>query len=309
MAISIGVDYVGGQWRYCVIDQGNLSELHTFADAGTLLTALNQTCTLYPEPGLVLALNAQTPLRALSTLTEPQLVRLLREDAAAFAFPADLAAMQTLYALSIQSYCAPAVAYLPTVPAYRRLLRAALGDAGEVCTVVALLHHMREQGAGWQEMNFIYLHLSERGICALVVQDGRIVNGIARLQGSGQTTAHAQLRDLEYTEAAPRVDSEVFQTLYREAFWEGLTQELAGLLAIHHLEDLVVLGQQSDELVERLADTYQVYLFPHAQSEATGYEAALGAAILAEGLNQPGTAAELVDYLQITSAHSFTIGS
>jgi hypothetical protein len=81
-----------------------------------------------------------------------------------------------------------------------------------------------------------------------------------------------------------------------------LTQELAGLLAVHHSEDIVVLGQQSERLVERLADTYQVYLFPYAHSEREGYESAIGAALLAEGLEQAGSSGAVVDHLQLRQA-------
>jgi hypothetical protein len=95
------------------------------------------------------------------------------------------------------------------------------------------------------------------------------------------------------------VESEILRQALDEAYWEGLIQELAGFMATHHIEDIVVLGEESSTLVERLADLYQVYLFPYAHTEREGYEVALGAAILAEGLNQIQSAAELVAYLQI----------
>jgi len=95
---------------------------------------------------------------------------------------------------------------------------------------------------------------------------------------------------------------ETFRRAFSEAFWEGLTQELAGLIAIHHIEDIVVLGKESASLIERLADIYHVYLFPHAHTEREGYEAALGAALLAEGLEQDSSARDVVNRLQIRQA-------
>ena len=60
-------------------------------------------------------------------------------------------------------------------------------------------------------------------------------------------------------------------------------------------------------MIERLADVYQVYLFPHAHTEREGYEAALGAALLAEGLEQDGSACEVVNRLQIRQANRIAL--
>lgn len=45
-----------------------------------------------------------------------------------------------------------------------------------------------------------------------------------------------------------------------------------------------------------------VCLFPYAVTDGAGYEAALGAALLAEGLKQDGHTAEVVNHLQIPQA-------
>ncbi len=68
-----------------------------------------------------------------------------------------------------------------------------------------------------------------------------------------------------------------------------------------------MLGQESARLIERLADSYQIYLFPQASSEHEGYEAALGAALLAEGLELGGSAADVVNHLQIRQAEQVAL--
>lgn len=304
MTIRIGIDYFPEQWRVCGVEQGKAVELHTLAETGELLTLVRQMCALYPEPTIVLSLDVSTPFRALAELTDEQIDRLVQRYHPAPAFTEIREVLRALRSMSARVYCAPSVEYLPTVPLYRRLMRPALGSANEVCAAVALLHHMREQEAPWPEMNFFCVNARENGSCALVIKDGEIVNGLGVLQGSALPSAYGYLADLE---SVPEPENEerraTLQQAQREAFWEGLTQELAGLIAIHHIEDIVLLGKEGASLIERLADVYQVYLFPHAHTEREGYEAALGAALLAEGLERDGCAREVVERLQIRQAN------
>jgi len=72
-------------------------------------------------------------------------------------------------------------------------------------------------------------------------------------------------------------------------------------MAVHHLEDIIVRGPRKDAFIERFSDTYQVYHYPQGEPDAEGYEAAIGAGIIAEGLRYPGLAAEVVERLQICS--------
>lgn len=304
MTVSIGVDYVAEQWRMCLIEEGRPATLHTCSTSDELLALVRQTCVTYPEPTIVVSLDVTTPFSALPALTDEQLDRLAQRYHPTPAFTEVRTVLQALRVLSLHSYCAPSVEYLPTVPLHRCLMRPALGTASEVCAVVALLHHMHELQAAWSEMNFLYVNASKNGTCALTIVDGQIVNGIGTLQGSSLPVAYGYLATLETTEGLGEEERRVaLQQALGEAFWEGLTQELSGLLAIHHLEDIVVLGRESAGLIERLADTYQVYLFPHAQTEREGYEAALGAALLAEGIEQDGSAAEVVARLQLRAAN------
>ncbi|HLI68137.1 MAG TPA: DUF1464 family protein [Ktedonobacteraceae bacterium] len=308
MTVSVGVDYAAGSWRVCCVDQGKLIEFHEFSTVNDLLAWIHGSCPLYPEPTMVLSLDVTAPFSALPALTSEQVDRLLQRYRPLPAFTEVSAVLQILRSISVRSYCAPSVEYLPTVPLHRRLLRPGLGTANEVCAVVALLRHLREQEASWPEMSFLYVNAGVGGVCALVIQDGQIVNGIGTLQGTSLPLAYRYLAMLE-TAQGEQDDArhEALQKALHEAFWEGLTQELAGLLATHHIEDMVVLGQESARLIERLADSYQIYLFPQASSEHEGYEAALGAALLAEGLELGGSAADVVNHLQIRQAEQVAL--
>lgn len=306
MAVSFGLDYASGQWKVCRVEQGQLAEQHVFENAHTLLEALHRFSAANPEAPLVISLDVATPFATLSELSAERLERLARRYHPTPAFREVTAVLQAVRTLSARCYCAPSVEYLPTVPLHRFLMRPALGSARELCTVVALLHFMREQQATWEEMSFFCVNASENGTSVLVIANGQVVNGINTLQGSAVPVAYGCLASLEGAQDLAEETSGLsaqLQTALDEAFWEGLAQELAGLLAIHHSEDLVVLGKQSEKLVERLGDTYQIYLFPHAHTEREGYEAALGAALLGEGLlAQAGGASEVVERLQIRQA-------
>ncbi|HEU5382688.1 MAG TPA: DUF1464 family protein [Ktedonobacteraceae bacterium] len=307
MPIHIGVDYTPGEWRVCTLDQGHPAQFRTVATAGELLDALNQVCALYPEPTIMLSLDVAMPLSALRTFSEEQLERLAQRYHPDPAFTEVRQVLSALQALSTHSYCAPSVEYLPTIPLHRRLMRSLPGSASELCAVVTLLHHMRKQEASWPEMNFFYVHTSEQATCILVLKDGQVINGMSTLQGLSLLAQRGYLGQRETLEGVEEgARQAMIQQALNEAFWEGLTQELAGLMAIHHSEDIVMLGQESDSLAARLADLYQVYLFPHLQSESIGYEAALGAALLAEGLDQEGLASEVSAHLQILQASSLT---
>lgn len=302
MTQSLGIDYTPGQWRVCRVEQGQVAELHLFGNADEMLALTHQLCAHYPEPTIVVSLDVATPFVTLSTLNDEPLEHLVQRYHPTPAFLEVKAALQALRALSLRSYCAPSVEYLPTVPLHRYLMRPALGSARKVCAVVALLHFMREQQASWEEMNFFCVDAGENGTCVLVIVNGQVVNGIDTLQGSALPAVYAYLASAQgFAEGEQSRDAEL-QPALDEAFWEGLTQELSGLLAVHRMEDIVVLGQRGDRLIERLADTYQVYLFPRVHPEHEGYESALGAALLAEGLEQGSVSAEIVMRLQLQQA-------
>ncbi len=308
MTLHIGIDYQPDQWRVCIIGHNEAPELHTLGTAREVLTAISAVCTRGAIPTLIVSLDVTTPFLSMQSMNDGQLDRLVQRY-----HPTPMASevsevLQELRAMHIHSYCAPSVEYLPTLPAHRRLMRPTLGTANELCALLALLQHMREQEAIWQEMNFLYVNASSTGVCILVIKGGQVVNGIGTVQGSSFSAASGYLEMLETADDLGEQEQRAhLQRAFREAFWEGLTQELAGLMAIHHIEDIVVLGQRSGDLVERLAGVYQIYYFPYARTEREGYEAASGAALMAEGLEHTGSAAEVVQHLQIRHASRLTL--
>jgi predicted butyrate kinase (DUF1464 family) len=284
MTMSIGIDYKPGSWKTCLAENGQTVELCTFTTSDETLNYIEDVCALYPEPILALSSSLETTLRSLQTLAEEQ-GTLTPEMADLRTFLLNIGSLNT------HNFHIPSLKNLKSVPRYRKRKRKDMGDAGKLSTVAALLYRMRQQEAAWPEMRFLYLEVSENKRSIVVIKDGRIVDGL-------NVTMEDEMADEEEDE----------QEL-EQAFWEGLSEDVAGLMAIHHFEDIVVVDRRSStqdkkntgSVVDRLGDMYQFYLFPRNESEPEGFEAAIGAALIAEGLFRPSLASEVVERLQVKS--------
>ena len=296
MPMSIGIDSTKADWKTCLMENGQTLELCSFVDFAAVLAYVEHLCALYPEPTI--------------TVSYP--------DSSRNGIEPFLTAVKTI---NLNSYCLPGIKQLPTVPAHRKLNRLQMGAADQLCTVAMLLYRLCERETAWSEMNFLCLQVEQDSLGILVVQDGQIVNGLSGTAGVSEVRLHLHMDgDFSYS-----FGSDHHESIYRSdwlnpaeaskhelsngharqhAFWEGLAQELAGLMAIHHCEDIVVLGQQKETVIEWFDDLYQLYHFLYKDSDRQGFEAAIGAAILAEGLSHNGVAAEVVERLQIRSAIS-----
>lgn len=266
--LSIGVDEQQGIWKTCLLEDSQVLELSSFENTTSVLTYLEQTCATYPEPIMMVSLDKG---------------RWNTEALDRFLIAID--------SMNLNSYTVPPLRSLPSLPPYRKLIRDSLGEAHVLCSVTTLLYRMRQREAVWPEMRFLFLET--RGLVSnvAVIEDGRIVNGVTSmlLESRGQQKQPDERGDGE-----------------DEAFWEQLAQTLVGLLAVHHIEDIVITGDRTDEVIAHFDDSYQFYLFPHDAQEQKGYEAAIGAALLAEGFYAPGLAAQVVERLQVSFVQSPT---
>ena len=291
MALSIGIDYSKGAWKSCLMENGRPLELQLFNDNAAALTYLRQTCALYPDPMIALASDVNILLTSLSNPTEQQSHEISgqHEDQQRTSAINDL--LIGIGSINFNSYGLPAIRCLPGVPAYRRRGRPDMGSSNKLCSVVTLMHRLRRQEAIWQEMRLLYLDIDQNSRSIIVIEDGRVVNGLGENAGAyadgPRQPAPGDIAN----------GSDCMETLAEQAFWEGVVQDLAGLMAIHHLDDVVVTGSRKEAAIEHLEDSYQFYHFPYDGSE--GFEAAVGAAIIAEGLRYPGLAREVVERLQL----------
>jgi hypothetical protein len=308
MSLSIGIDYGRRSWKLCLLDEAQPPEYHCFASPAELLASLTRLCALFPEPVIALAAGKGLPLERLDRLVSEQVDALTAGYDEPVFPPSSPAAsavsetlpqtqespplvltsfLETLRSLNLHSYVLPSLAHLPTVPAYRLLLERLPSSPAAVCRVVTLLYRLRQREASWPEMRFLVLEARSASWQVLVVEDGYLTNGV-----------HGKPQDLTLPllplAAAPT------EGLFEQAYWEGLLRDLAGLLAIHHLDEVVISGRRSETLATRLGEVYQLYYFPYAPHEPHGFEAALGAALIASGLQHPRSlAAEVVQHLQL----------
>lgn len=282
MTMSIGIDYKAGTWKTCFTENGQTIELCTFGNSDATLAYIESICAVYSEPIIALSSALETTLCSMQALLEEQ------EHSAT---PADVADLHT-FLVAIGSFNAknfhlPALKSLKSIPRYRKRKRKDMGNTDKLCSVTTLLYRMRQQEASWPEMRFLYLEVGEDDRSIVVVKDGRIVDGMTV--------------DIEHVAEEDDEDEQ------EQAFWEGLAEDVAGLMAIHHFEDIVVIDRRSSAqdtlkkrtVVDRLGDTYQLYLFPRSESEPAGFETAIGASLIAEGLFHPSLASEVVDHLQV----------
>ncbi len=282
MTMSIGIDYKAGTWKTCFTENGQTIELCTFGNSDATLAYIESICAVYSEPIIALSSALETTLCSMQALLEEQ------EHSAT---PADVADLHT-FLVAIGSFNAknfhlPALKSLKSIPRYRKRKRKDMGNTDKLCSVTTLLYRMRQQEASWPEMRFLYLEVGEDDRSIVVVKDGRIVDGMTV--------------DIEHVAEEDDEDEQ------EQAFWEGLAEDVAGLMAIHHFEDIVVIDRRSSAqdtlkkstVVDRLGDSYQLYLFPRSESEPAGFETAIGASLIAEGLFRPSLASEVVEHLQV----------
>jgi predicted butyrate kinase (DUF1464 family) len=295
MVLNIGIDCSLEGWQTCLMENGRVLELCSFSEAPALLAYIQYTCALFPEPTIALSSDLNTEYAALHTITEQQFYEMMlyRGNQEWEGISKEL--LIAVASINLCSYSIPAIVSLDSVPAHRKLNRADMGTSANVCAIATILLRMRERTAAWSEMNFLYLEVGQATRSIVVIENGRIVNGIGTQ---------------EHIYRGNWLDRLQGDALLEEAFWESLLQDLAGMMAIHHFEDIVVHEQSAaeenlrrkDAVIERLGEQYQLYTFPRYEPETEGYDVAVGAAIIAEGLAGVGPMAEVIERLRIRQA-------
>jgi hypothetical protein len=297
MTLSIGVEYSQGHWKTCLTENGQPIEFQNLYNGEAAFTYIEQTCAFYPEPIIALSSPFGLAFCPLNTLTKAHAQQMFVADAP---HNGKLETHQwqkfllDIGSINLKSYNLPAIKLLESVPRHRKLYRGDMGNANLFCTIAVLLYRMRQREAAWSEMRFLYLELGLNSRSIVVIKDGRIIDAL------GETTIIDQA-----TSAGEE------EEIIKQAFWEKLTQDVAGLMALHHMEDIVVMDRRSTGLpynkleaeIDNLGENYQFYIFPQNPSEPVGFETAIGASLLAEGLYRPGLAAEVTERLLATVPH------
>jgi predicted butyrate kinase (DUF1464 family) len=320
---GIGLDYGTGGIKCLRLAPDGRREALAFSgpDANNAATAwLLAASAGDPDATIVLPSGFGVPLRPVQALGEQDLFEMTcrREDPAGSGLGAFLAPLR---ATRLPAYLIPAVKGLPTVPRHRKANRIDLGTADKLCAAALVIWRLAGgEGSRLPAVDALVLELGAGFKAWVVVAGGRIVEGIGGTAGTPGPRGRGAL-DGEVAYLAPPcskadiygggtadLDAAFGGGLGEAALWEGVEREAAMLTRFFGIERIVASGRRRAEAIARLAARgYRVESLAadpdlaRLDRGADGVEAALGAALLADGL-AGGRAAPLVAHLGLRDA-------
>jgi predicted butyrate kinase (DUF1464 family) len=219
------------------------------------------------------------------------------------------------------AFLIPAVKQLPTVPRHRKVNRVDMGTSDKLCAAALAVWLLAGgDGGRFGTVDSLCLEIGTGFKAWVVVAGGQVVDGIGGTAGTLGPRArgaldgefaylHPPSRKAEiYGGGAADLDAAFPGRLGERALWEGVEREAAMLTRFYGIDRIVAAGRRREEAIARLGDAgYRVEALPDGPDlpagdrGVAGLEAALGAAILADGLGG-GRAAELVGHLGLTQA-------
>jgi predicted butyrate kinase (DUF1464 family) len=300
---SLGVDYGTGSWKTALLDEGGPPALRHCTSSDQVLNDLAEIDGRYPGLPIVLPSGFGIPLKRVQDLDNRDLFEIaLRREA-----PTQRGLAHFLLALRsshLNAYCIPAVKLLPSVPIHRKVNRVDMGTSDKVCTAAFFVSHLHGQGAGFEDLDFVALEVGEAFRAVLAVRGGKIVDGLGGTAGGigpecrGSIDGElAYLYDWDAKELVYHGGARDIEARYggygHAAFWEALEKDLLMFLSFHELKTILVAGRRRQEVRDRLGQRFRIEMAARVDE---GFEAAIGAAILADGISG-GRYAGLVGHL------------
>ena len=309
---TLGVDYGTGSWKTALLEDGATRELASLPTMERALAYIAEQWTARPGLEIVLPSGFGVPLMRLNAANDEHYfaMSLRKGDPAGGGLGLFLKRLQ---ARGVDGYCLPAVKLLPTVPAWRGLNRVDMGTSDKLCAaayLMALLHE-REQ-LPFDGMSFLSLEVGYAFKCWLVIAGGHIVDAIGGTGGTvGPRSRGAIDGELAYLHGfASKADiygggwadlaAMCGEETAARSFWEGLLMERMALSTYYQINTIVVSGRRRADVLARWGGDPDLTIRV-LHNDAEGYEAALGAALLADGL-AGGRWAGLVRHLQLAAA-------
>jgi predicted butyrate kinase (DUF1464 family) len=287
---SLGIDYGTGGWKSALIEGPQILALERFEDPAALYPALEEKTRNSPHLPIVLPSGFGIPLKRIQEVDDRDLfeMTLRRGD------PGEKGLGQFLQGLrdtDLHAYCIPSVKLLRSVPVHRKVNRVDMGTADKLCAVAYLLHCQVARGAPLETQDFLAVEVGEAFKALIVVRGGRLVDGLGGTAGHIGPRARGAI-DGELACLYPFTKAQVYRggaldiearfgQSGQDAFWEGLEKEIVLFLHYYGLRRVLLAGRRKGAVIERLGTRYPMEL---SFEDEDGFEAALGAAILADGI-------------------------
>lgn len=296
--LSLGIDYDTTAWRIAAWDEDRAADLQTFARVDELWDFIQDLITLHPAMPIVLPSGFGIPVTRVAEILDQDIAEMTLQPSRPTAdglgeFLAEARRRP------LRAFCIPAVKLLPSVPPHRKLNRVDLGTSDALCAAAWAIHCLEATGRAHAVCNFVLLHTRANTRSLVVVQGGRIVDGIGATADQTGTAREGVLptfgalpggspsarRMHDAQPCAPGIG--------QAALWETVEKESLGLLGFHKLSEVIPTGIRRVEFSQALGGRLPLTQLP---APPDGYEAALGAAVIAAGLTG-GPTARLVEHL------------
>jgi len=331
--LSLGIDYGTRSWKIALLQERDVVDLQEFEDGFQVLTYLDEITSRYPSLPMVLPSGFGIPLKKVQDITAQDIFEMTlkkgepREQGLGLFLGA--AKMRRVHA-----YCIPAVKLLPSIPAHRKVNKIDLGTSDKLCSLAFIEKVLLEKESGpscslfpagkgdtdsptkpkepdpFQSMSFLMLEVGYAFTCLLVVKEGRIIDALGGTAGcmgpKSRGCIDGEMAYLYGFDTKAQIYSGGFLDLEERfpgqgerAFWEGLEKELLAFMHFYRVGSILLTGRNKGLIQEKLGDRYSIQIL---QNDREGYESAIGAAVLANGI-EGGLFEPLVTHLGIKEAH------
>ena len=239
--------------------------------------------------------------------------------------------LQVLKESELPIFFAPAVIYLATVPAHRKVNRIDMGTADKLCAVaLGVWDQSQRLKIAYEETSFIYVELGGAFTAIMTVENGKVVDGLGGTSGcigylslgamDGELayllgSFHKELLctgGVAYVAGQPQLKPEKLVALGEtdsrcslawDAFLEDLEKRVAATMFVNSMSrEILISGRlcRIEEIVYQVTRRLSAFA-PVRKVEGfarVAKEAAQGAALIAEGL-AGGTYESLVEVMEL----------
>lgn len=288
---SLGIDYGTKSWKIALLQGEDIKDLQEFEDSLQVLTYLDRVVSQHPLLPIVLPSGFGIPLKKIQEVKEADIFEMTLKKGE----PRELGLgrfLEAIKARNVHAYCIPAVKLLSSIPTHRKINKIDMGTSDKLCSLAFIEKVLLERGQPFQNMNFLILEVGYAFTCLLVVKEGRVIDALGGTAGcigpKSRGSIDGEVAYLYNFDTKAKIYSGGFLDLEEKfpgcgemAFWEGLEKELLSFMHFYQINSILLTGRNKALIHEKLGSRYPTGML---QNDREGYESAIGAAILANGI-------------------------